>query len=218
MFQRRRERVRGETGPDSGVRTQRRTLERRTLGPNTHRNFRNFRFENLQRLRPSPDAASAGLMDREESRYAHLLAPIRDLAQNWHTDIAAELSDYLSQLEEITFTFDGGNTNLNFAEGACKSSSREAAVLECVLDKCPSHRVGLQPRCLSRAARACTPARWSTSTSWCSTPWRLWPRSGAQEGGNTLDAELSCAELTSAAQRGLPTAQTRRERAECQRS
>jgi len=28
--------VRGETGPDSGVRTQRRTLERRTLGPNTH--------------------------------------------------------------------------------------------------------------------------------------------------------------------------------------
>ena len=27
--------MRGETGPDSGVRTQRRTLERRTLGPNT---------------------------------------------------------------------------------------------------------------------------------------------------------------------------------------
>ena len=28
--------MRGGTGPDSGVRTQRRTLERRTLGPNTH--------------------------------------------------------------------------------------------------------------------------------------------------------------------------------------
>ena len=54
----------------------------------------------------------------EENRFAHLLAPIRDLGQNWHTDIAAELSDYLTQLEEITFTFDGGNTNLNFAEGA----------------------------------------------------------------------------------------------------
>ena len=53
----------------------------------------------------------------EENRFAHLLAPIRDLGQNWHTDIAAELSDYLTQLEEITFTFDGGNTNLNFAEG-----------------------------------------------------------------------------------------------------
>ena len=61
-------------------------------------------------------------MEREESRYAHLLAPIRDLAQNWHTDIAAELSDYLSQLEELTFTFDGGDTNLNFAEGACASA------------------------------------------------------------------------------------------------
>ena len=77
-----------------------------------------FVIETCNGCAPSPDAESAGLMDREESRYAHLLAPIRDLAQNWHTDIAAELSDYLSQLEEITFTFDGGNTNLNFAEGA----------------------------------------------------------------------------------------------------
>jgi hypothetical protein len=65
-------------------------------------------------------------MEREESRYAHLLAPIRDLAQNWHTDIAAELSDYLSQLEELTFTFDGGDTNLNFAEGACPGRRGEA--------------------------------------------------------------------------------------------
>jgi hypothetical protein len=58
------------------------------------------------------------MAEREENRFAHLLAPIRDLSQNWHTDIAAELSDYLSQLEEITFSFDGGNTALNFAEGA----------------------------------------------------------------------------------------------------
>ena len=33
-------------------------------------------------------------------------------------DIAGELGDYLNDLEEINFTFDGGNTNLNFAEAA----------------------------------------------------------------------------------------------------
>ncbi len=67
------------------------------------------------------------MAEREESRFAHLLAPIRDLAANWHTDIAAELSDYLSQLEEITFSFDGGNTNLNFAEGAAAACCARAA-------------------------------------------------------------------------------------------
>ena len=58
------------------------------------------------------------MAEKEENRFAHLLAPIRDLQANWHTDIAAELSDYLTQLEDITFSFDGGNTSLNFAEGA----------------------------------------------------------------------------------------------------
>ena len=37
---------------------------------------------------------------------------------NWDTDIAAELSDYLAQLEDISFSFDGGSTSLNFAEAA----------------------------------------------------------------------------------------------------
>ena len=112
----------------------------------------------------------------EENRFAHLLAPIRDLGQNWHTDIAAELSDYLTQLEEITFTFDGGNTNLNFAEG---ESWRGAGVpgthslTGCYL------RPPAQPRCSSRAPPASTRARWSTCTSWCTTRWRLWRTSGA---------------------------------------
>eukprot|EP00736_Rhodelphis_marinus_P009581 Rmarinus@m.8414 len=52
------------------------------------------------------------------SRFNHLLAPIRDLAQNWSIDIAAELEDYLHELDKLTFTFDGGVTNLNFAEAA----------------------------------------------------------------------------------------------------
>lgn len=37
---------------------------------------------------------------------------------NWNVDIAGELGDYLTDLEEINFTFDGGTTNLNFAEAA----------------------------------------------------------------------------------------------------
>ena len=56
--------------------------------------------------------------EREEGRWAHLLQPIRELSANWDVDIAADLGDYLSALERIEFTFDGGHTSLNFAEGA----------------------------------------------------------------------------------------------------
>ena len=54
----------------------------------------------------------------EESRYAHLLQPIRDVAENFNIDLAHELEDYLSELESITISFDGGQTRLNFAEAA----------------------------------------------------------------------------------------------------
>ena len=33
-----------------------------------------------------------------ESRFAHLLKPIRDLARNWDIDIASELEDYLAEV------------------------------------------------------------------------------------------------------------------------
>jgi len=56
--------------------------------------------------------------DVTESRYKHLLAPIRDMAENWNIDIATELEEYLGELESITFSFDNGSTNLNFAEAA----------------------------------------------------------------------------------------------------
>uniref|UniRef100_A0A3Q4ASQ8 Condensin-2 complex subunit H2 n=1 Tax=Mola mola TaxID=94237 RepID=A0A3Q4ASQ8_MOLML len=57
-------------------------------------------------------------MESTESRFAHLLQPIRDLAKNWDIDVASELNDYLEELEEMCITFDGGNTRLNFAEAA----------------------------------------------------------------------------------------------------
>jgi condensin-2 complex subunit H2 len=52
-----------------------------------------------------------------ESRFAHLLQPIRDVAENFNIDLAHELEEYLSELESISISFDGGKTQLNFAEG-----------------------------------------------------------------------------------------------------
>lgn len=33
-----------------------------------------------------------------ESRFGHLLQPIRDLATNWDIDLASELEDYLAEV------------------------------------------------------------------------------------------------------------------------
>ena len=75
----------------------------------------------------------------EESRFQHLLQPIRDLAGNWDINIANELEEYLASLmhghvnnttseskplcavlqdvlEAVTFSFEEGHS-LNFAEG-----------------------------------------------------------------------------------------------------
>ncbi|XP_053718520.1 condensin-2 complex subunit H2 isoform X1 [Synchiropus splendidus] len=57
-------------------------------------------------------------METLESRFAHLLQPIRDLTKNWDIDVASELNDYLEELDEMCITFDGGQTRLNFAEAA----------------------------------------------------------------------------------------------------
>ncbi|XP_075328494.1 condensin-2 complex subunit H2 [Odontesthes bonariensis] len=57
-------------------------------------------------------------MECTESRFAHLLQPIRELTKNWDVDVASELNDYLEELDEMCITFDGGNTQLNFAEAA----------------------------------------------------------------------------------------------------
>ncbi|KAK5583653.1 hypothetical protein RB653_005251 [Dictyostelium firmibasis] len=52
--------------------------------------------------------------------YSYLIQPIRDLAENWQIDISKELEDYLSDLDKISFTFEGTNQikTLNFAEAA----------------------------------------------------------------------------------------------------
>lgn len=56
--------------------------------------------------------------DLRENRFAYLLQPIRDLSANWDIDIAAELVEYIGELESITFSLEEGDKALNFAEAA----------------------------------------------------------------------------------------------------
>ncbi|XP_041833871.1 condensin-2 complex subunit H2 [Melanotaenia boesemani] len=57
-------------------------------------------------------------MESTESKFAHLLQPIKELTKNWEVDVASELNDYLEELDDMCITFDGGKTRLNFAEAA----------------------------------------------------------------------------------------------------
>eukprot|EP01147_Barroeca_monosierra_P000181 gene181-3570_t len=52
------------------------------------------------------------------SRYGHLLQPIRDLAENWNVDVARELETYMSEIEKLSFSFEGATGTFNFAEAA----------------------------------------------------------------------------------------------------
>uniref|UniRef100_A0AAR2J795 Condensin-2 complex subunit H2 n=1 Tax=Pygocentrus nattereri TaxID=42514 RepID=A0AAR2J795_PYGNA len=57
-------------------------------------------------------------MNSAETRFAHLLQPIRELTKNWDVDLATQLGEYLEELDQMTISFDGGKTMMNFAEAA----------------------------------------------------------------------------------------------------
>ncbi|NWR60678.1 CNDH2 protein, partial [Bucorvus abyssinicus] len=57
-------------------------------------------------------------MEEVESRFLHLLQPIRDLTKNWEVDVAAQLGEYLEELDQICISFDNGKTTMNFVEAA----------------------------------------------------------------------------------------------------
>ncbi|XP_074937914.1 condensin-2 complex subunit H2 isoform X1 [Phalacrocorax aristotelis] len=57
-------------------------------------------------------------MEEVESRFVHLLQPIRDLTKNWEVDVASQLGEYLEELDQICISFDNGKTTMNFAEAA----------------------------------------------------------------------------------------------------
>ena len=74
--------------------------------------------------------------DNENSRFAHLLQPIRDLALNWDIDVASALEDYLEDLDQLSIALgpalksavlpggeddgeeESGTNSINFAEAA----------------------------------------------------------------------------------------------------
>ncbi|XP_064559203.1 condensin-2 complex subunit H2 [Zonotrichia leucophrys gambelii] len=57
-------------------------------------------------------------MEGVDSRFVHLLQPIRDLTKNWEVDVAAQLEEYLEELDKISISFDNGKTTMNFMEAA----------------------------------------------------------------------------------------------------
>ncbi|XP_068045363.1 condensin-2 complex subunit H2 [Anomalospiza imberbis] len=57
-------------------------------------------------------------MEEVDSRFLHLLQPIRDLTKNWEVDVAAQLGEYLEELDQICISFDNGKTTMNFTEAA----------------------------------------------------------------------------------------------------
>ena len=76
--------------------------------------------------------------ETSDSRFKHLLKPIRDIAENWNIDVARELEDYLHevclfassveprleiihhnlQIENLEFKFEDSAETFNFAEAA----------------------------------------------------------------------------------------------------
>ena len=58
------------------------------------------------------------MMEDRDSRFNHLLKPIRELADNWSLNIASYLENYLEEIESFNVSIDGGKTTLNFAEAA----------------------------------------------------------------------------------------------------
>ena len=63
------------------------------------------------------------------------LRPIRDLAKNWNIDVASELEDYMEELEDIKVSFDDGETELNFAEGAYAAAAAATAAAAAELNR-----------------------------------------------------------------------------------
>eukprot|EP00941_MAST-03F_sp_MAST-3F-sp1_P005383 g5383.t1 len=53
-----------------------------------------------------------------DDRFAHLLKPLRNIAENWEIDVAVELESYLEELSSIQFSLDDGASTCNFAEAA----------------------------------------------------------------------------------------------------
>ena len=137
-------------------------------------------------------------LSRRDSRFQHLLQPIRcvmnlcmyvygfslisiplacsELADNWNVDIAAELEDYLEELASIKISLDGGHTSLNFAEAALLIQVRIVVHSPCPVriskEGVMSARADFVVSMAAfRAPLASTARKSSSCTAWCFTRW-----------------------------------------------
>ena len=57
-------------------------------------------------------------MEDFQTRYAHLLQPIKDLTRNWDVDVAAELEDYLALVSARRRAGEGGGLEIDISAGS----------------------------------------------------------------------------------------------------
>lgn len=70
-------------------------------------------------------------MESTESRFAHLLQPIRELTKNWDIDVAAELNDYLEEVRHVQ-RFSGCSRRQPLWAQWCFLSSSDVLLRPCV--------------------------------------------------------------------------------------
>ena len=58
------------------------------------------------------------VQNSDNQRFQQLLAPIRDLTENWNIDLASQLEEYLEEVGQVEITFDNGRTRIDFVEAA----------------------------------------------------------------------------------------------------
>uniref|UniRef100_G1PGD3 Condensin-2 complex subunit H2 n=1 Tax=Myotis lucifugus TaxID=59463 RepID=G1PGD3_MYOLU len=135
-------------------------------------------------------------MEDVEARFAHLLQPIRDLTKNWEVDVAAQLGEYLEELDQICISFDEGKTTMNFVEAALLIQGSA-----CVYSKkIPRHlnteqELGFKlagpaskhPTTSRRGPRC----RGSSSPHVCPQAEVVLQREGKQKGGSTVGSQCS---------------------------
>ena len=72
-------------------------------------------------------------------KYAHLLAPLRDLASNWNIDVARELEDYLGALQTLEVRGTPHARVLSRSRGASPPAPPTSAPCPALRARCRSH-------------------------------------------------------------------------------